>query len=101
MDKLATLKVKNNISFKALESGETEVSFVVDKLTYREKTNVRAALEEAGDTLTLSISKYREKRSKDANAYMWVLLQKLANERGQRKTEVYRESLRITGYFVQ
>lgn len=45
-DKLATLKAKNSISFKALESGETEVSFVVDKLNYGEKARIKTALEE-------------------------------------------------------
>lgn len=99
MDKLATLKVKNSISFKALESGETEVSFVVDKLTYSEKNHVRAALEGAGEALTLVLSKFRQKRSLNANNYAWVLLQKLAEERGQTKEEVYREFIKQYGIF--
>lgn len=99
MDKLATLKVKNNISFKALESGETEVSFVVDKLTYSEKNHVRAALEGAGEALTLVLSKFRQKRSLNANNYAWVLLQKLAEEMGQTKEEVYREFIKQYGIF--
>lgn len=99
MDKLATLKVKNSISFKALESGETEVSFVVDKLTYSEKNHVRAALEGAGEALTLALSKFRQKRSLNANNYAWVLLQKLAEERGQTKEEVYREFIKQYGIF--
>lgn len=99
MDKLVTLKVKNSISFKALESGETEVSFVVDKLTYSEKNHVRAALEGAGEALTLTLSKFRQKRSLNANNYAWVLLQKLAEERGQTKEEVYREFIKQCGIF--
>lgn len=99
MDKLATLKVKNSISFKALESGETEVSFVVDKLTYSEKNHVRAALEGAGEALSLVLSKFRQKRSLNANNYAWVLLQKLAEERGQTKEEVYREFIKQYGIF--
>lgn len=99
MDKLATLKVKNSISFKALESGETEVSFVVDKLTYPEKTHVRAALEGAGEALSLVLSKFRQKRSLNANNYAWLLLQKLAEERGQTKEEVYREFIKQYGIF--
>ena len=98
-DKLSTLNVKNNISFKALESGETEVSFVVDKLTYSEKNHVRAALEGAGETLTLVLSKFGKKRSLNANNYAWVLLQKLAEERGQTKEEVYREFIKQYGIF--
>ena len=99
MDKLVTLKVKNSISFKALESGETEVSFVVDKLTYSKKNHVRAALEGAGETLTLVLSKFRKKRSLNANNYAWVLLQKLAEERGQMKEEVYRDFIKQYGIF--
>ena len=99
MDKLATLKVKNSISFKALESGETEVSFVVDKLTYPEKTHVRVALEGAGEALSLVLSKFRQKRSLNANNYAWLLLQKLAEERGQTKEEVYREFIKQYGIF--
>ena len=99
MDKLATLKVKNSISFKALESGETEVSFVVDKLTYSEKNHVRAALEGAGEALSLVLSKFRQKRSLNANNYAWLLLQKLAEERGQTKEEVYREFIKQYGIF--
>lgn len=99
MDKLVTLKVKNSISFKALESGETEVSFVVDKLTYSEKNHVRAALETAGEVLTLALSKFRQKRSLNANNYAWALLQKLAEERGQTKEEVYREFIKQYGIF--
>lgn len=99
MDKLVTLKVKNSISFKALESGETEVSFVVDKMNYSEKTHVRAALEGAGEALSLVLSKFRQKRSLNANNYAWVLLQKLAEERGQTKEEVYREFIKQYGIF--
>lgn len=99
MDKLVTLKVKNSISFKALESGETEVSFVVDKLTYSEKNHVRAALDGAGEALTLVLSKFRQKRSLNANNYAWALLQKLAEERGQTKEEVYREFIKQYGIF--
>ena len=99
MDKLVTLKVKNSISFKALESGETEVSFVVDKMNYSENTHVRAALEGAGEALSLVLSKFRQKRSLNANNYAWVLLQKLAEERGQTKEEVYREFIKQYGIF--
>ena len=79
-DKLATLKAKNSISFKALESGETEVSFVVDKLNYGEKTRIKTALEEAGDTLTVAVSKYRKRRSLSANAYFWELIGRLSEK---------------------
>lgn len=105
-DKLATLKARNSISFKTLDSGETEVSFIVDKLNYGEKTRVKAALEEAGDLLTVSVSKYRAHRSLDANSYLWVLCQKLAEEislSGKTKItkdDVYRKYITEVGQFV-
>ena len=105
-DKLATLKAKNSISFKALESGETEVSFIVDKLNYGEKARIKTALEEAGDTLTVAVSKYRNHRSLDANSYLWVLCQKLAEEISlsgktkMTKDDVYRKYITEVGQFV-
>lgn len=49
--------------------------------------------------LTFKISKYREKRSLDANAYMWLLCTKLAEERSKEgvkvtKEDVYREQIK-------
>lgn len=96
-DKLATLKAKNSISFKALESGETEVSFVVDKLNYGEKARIKTALEEAGDTLTVAVSKYRKKRSLNANNYLWKLIGELASETNLPDEEVYRGYIKDCG----
>lgn len=55
------------------------------------------------------IDKYREKplevvirpqkRSKNANDYMWVLCEKIAKETHQTKTDVYREAIRQVGVF--
>ena len=98
-DKLATLKAKNSISFKALESGETEVSFVVDKLNYGEKTRIRASLEEAGDTLTIAVSKYRKRRSLSANAYFWELIGRLSKKLNISKEETYWEYIKHTGIY--
>lgn len=98
-DKLATLKAKNSISFKALESGETEVSFVVDKLNYGEKTRIRASLEEAGDTLTIAVSKYRKRRSLSANAYFWELIGRLSKKLNISKEETYWEYIKHMGIY--
>ena len=98
-DKLATLKAKNSISFKALESGETEVSFVVDKLNYGEKTRIRAALEGAGDTLTIAVSTYRKRRSLSANAYFWELIGRLSEKLNISKEETYWEYIKHMGIY--
>lgn len=47
--------------------------------------------------LDLAISKHRERRSLDANAYAWVLMDKLAEKTGFSKEEIYRESVKNIG----
>lgn len=44
-----------------------------------------------------SIKKWHKKRSLDANAYAWVLIDKLANVLNITKTEVYQELIRNIG----
>lgn len=43
--------------------------------------------------LSIEMKKYREKRSLDANAYCWVLLDKLSEKLGIPKKELYRKSI--------
>lgn len=47
--------------------------------------------------LDVEIKKHREKRSLDANAYAWVLMDKLAAATGQPKTGIYRRAVRNVG----
>lgn len=47
----------------------------------------------------LVIKKHRNHRSKDANAYMWVLADKIADVTNCTKEEVYRNSIRNVGVF--
>lgn len=49
------------------------------------------------EKLTLKVSKFKKKRSLDANAYCWVLIGKIAEKTGVPKTEVYREAIREVG----
>lgn len=50
----------------------------------------------------VTIKPYRRKRSLDANAYAWVLIDKLAAAMGITKAEVYRQEIRqIGGVSVQ
>lgn len=49
------------------------------------------------DKLSIEIKPYREKRSLDANAYFWVLCDKLADKLNKSKTEIYRELIREIG----
>lgn len=48
-------------------------------------------------TYDMEVKQHRERRSLDANAYAWVLIDKLAKATGQAKTRVYREAIREIG----
>ncbi len=49
------------------------------------------------DKLAIEIKQYRERRSLDANAYFWVLCDKLAERLHKGKTEIYREYIKDIG----
>lgn len=50
-----------------------------------------------GVPINLTVKKYRKPRSLDSNAYMWVLIDKLAVATGLRKQDVYFNGLRNVG----
>lgn len=45
------------------------------------------------------IKEYKKKRSLDANAYCWVLLQKISDKLGSSKEEIYRRIIKQKGTF--
>lgn len=47
----------------------------------------------------LTIERHREKRSQNANSYMWVLADKIADKTQTTKEDVYREAIRRVGVF--
>lgn len=47
--------------------------------------------------ISIEIKKWRNKRSLDANAYAWVLIDKIAEATRQPKTDVYRAAIREIG----
>lgn len=49
------------------------------------------------NVISVEVKKYRERRSLDANAYCWVLVDKIAREQGLAKADVYREAIRNIG----
>ncbi len=53
-------------------------------------------LESMGE-LNIDIKKYRAKRSLDANAYFWVLVDKLSQVTGYNKTEIYKNAIKEIG----
>lgn len=52
---------------------------------------------EDGKTYDVEIKQHRVKRSLDANAYAWVLIDKLAEALNRTKTDVYRDTIREIG----
>lgn len=49
--------------------------------------------------LSIEIKKYREKRSLDANAYMWVLVGKLQDNLNVPKEIIYKDAIRNVGTY--
>jgi len=47
--------------------------------------------------VNVEIKKFRRRRSLDANAYAWVLIDKLAEKMNRSKVEIYREAIRGIG----
>ena len=68
-------------------------------LEVNEKSEFEALVDELGnkEKLSIEIKPYRERRSLDANAYFWVLCDKLAEKLRKSKTEIYRELIRDVG----
>lgn len=72
-------------------SGEWVVSFT----TTTDVTELFGELE--GKDVTIEIKKYSKRRSLDANGYAWVLIDKIAEKTGEKKTDVYRQAIREIG----
>ena len=49
------------------------------------------------EKLSIEVKKFRERRSLDANAYAWVLMDKLASKMGESKEDIYREYIKNIG----
>lgn len=47
--------------------------------------------------LAINIKKYRKKRSLDANAYFWVLVDRLSEKTGVDRIEIYRNTIKDIG----
>lgn len=75
-----------SIDFK---SGKPKITFIMNERT------ALAEIEEIKDLDKLSVEakKYRKKRSLDANAYCWVLINKLAEKLNLKPIEVYRKAI--------
>lgn len=67
-------------------------------LTIATRENVGALYDELHETdVDVTVKKHREKRSLDANAYFWVLVDRLAKKTRIPKTDIYRRYIREIG----
>lgn len=73
---------KPQITFEVNESNE--FGTLVDELKDKDK-------------LSIEVKPFRVKRSLDANAYCWVLIDKLAEKMGESKVAIYREYIKHIG----
>ncbi len=82
---------------KSWESNQYQITFSVNE------TSVMNGIDEIRncDKLSLKASKFRQKRSLDANAYAWVLMSKIAEKIGISKDEVYEDLLQKHGPLYQ
>jgi hypothetical protein len=68
------------------------------RLTIELDDDFRKSYAELHDSdVRIKITKYRKRRSLDANAYCWVLIDKIAQATGVDKTTVYREAIKEIG----
>lgn len=76
-------------------SGKVTLTVELDKDSIQEARELYDELNDA--ELAVSIKKWKEKRSTDANGYFWVLCGKLAYRMGVAKESVYRELIKQIG----
>jgi hypothetical protein len=78
-------------------TGELNITFSVN-----EKSTIMPEYEKLKDCekLRIEAKKYRNRRSLDANAYLWVMLQKLAEALHSGKWSIYLQMLKRYGQFT-
>ncbi|MBR2776953.1 MAG: hypothetical protein IKD75_07615 [Prevotella sp.] len=68
------------------------------RITIELDEDFRPSYDQFKDTdINLTVKKYRKPRSKDANAYAWVIIDKIAEALSITKVEVYRRAIRDIG----
>lgn len=70
-------------------------------ITFEINKNIDVSLidELLNKDLDITFKPHKEKRSNDANSYMWVLCDKIAQKINSTKEEVYRDAIRNVGVF--
>lgn len=88
------------ITFKT-EKPELSFSFNGSgRATFKAPRSVLKALSELNGELDVEVKRHRERRSLDANAYMWLLLGEIAEKLNTTKDEVYLIMLERYGVYT-
>ena len=86
----------DNIKIQYTESGDAEIVLSVKgRVDISELKEIIAK----GKRLDIEIKQHRAKRSLEANSYLWVLSQKIAEALHCTKEEVYKNAIRAVGQF--
>lgn len=93
--------ISNKIRVSYDESGQVELTFtLLGKIKELQKgiDGLRGIVEKK-KLLSLDVSQYRKQRSPDANSYMWVICQKIAEVIHSTKELVYQKFVKDVGQF--
>ena len=75
------------------------MEMIINKRSFLNEIGTIASALEDGKNYRLSIKEQKQKRSLDANAYMWVLCGKLAEKLRTTKEQIYRNEIREVGVY--
>lgn len=92
----------NKIKLTVDEQGNAELVLSLHKANLPSIKNDLSKLKQrlqSGKVLDVEIKEHRERRSLDANAYMWTLLDKMAEKLPESKDELYEKMLIEYGVF--
>ena len=81
--------------FRDIKTNRFAITFLLDSEEGTEQLDLIRNFKKA----SLEVKKYHPKRSLDANAYAWVLIEKLARKLNTTKVEVYRKTIRELGIY--
>ena len=88
--------IVTGVNIARMFNGDIHITLKIAKESETEAFSLPVPLAE-GEKLDVTIKKYRPRRSLDANAYAWVLIDKLAEKTGIEKEKVYRHLIRNIG----
>lgn len=87
--------IVEQVSMTPLPDGKTVLTIVGEGDRSSIAESVTAAMKDPrNDPYEVDIKRVRKGRSLDANAYAWVLIDKIASSLGVSKSEVYREAVK-------